>query len=282
MGVDPTATLAGAGSGRPLPDPTADIGTLRAGKNRAVLTPLRHAYGSVRLDQRSSGRHVFSQNPDVQFNFFRLTILMKAVEAVLQLRNCKSARSGLHEADRGSRHMTSWFSKKLCPSSFIRCRHGKAGHNRLNGWNATREFGHEAIWPTTVPSNRERGWRSSCSAPPRSSWAGDAFARSTHCAGTFLALIALRRDLRHRARLAFELWPDFDESQARTNLRKLLHELRQALPDIGEFFEIDNETIALHSSEAVDVDVWSFQDAIDGGDNERAADPTQVICCRLL
>ena len=48
----------------------------------------------------------------------------------------------------------------------------------------------------------------------------------------FLALIALRRDLQHRSRLAFELWPDSDERQARTNLRKLLHEFRQALPDI--------------------------------------------------
>src|SRR5262249_39562583 len=33
----------------------------------------------------------------------------------------------------------------------------------------------------------------------------------------FLALIALRRDPQHRSRLAFELWPDSDERQARTN-----------------------------------------------------------------
>jgi hypothetical protein len=32
----------------------------------------------------------------------------------------------------------------------------------------------------------------------------------------FLALIALRRDLQHRSRLAFELWPDSDERQARS------------------------------------------------------------------
>ena len=87
----------------------------------------------------------------------------------------------------------------------------------------------------------------------------------------FLALIALRQDLRHRARLAFELWPDSDEPQARTNLRKLLHNVRQALPDIGEFFEIDNETVALQPSEAVEVDVWRFQDAIGAGDHELAA-----------
>ena len=39
----------------------------------------------------------------------------------------------------------------------------------------------------------------------------------------FLALIALRRDLQHRSRLAFELWPDSDERQARTNLLSLIH-----------------------------------------------------------
>src|SRR5262245_63420076 len=57
----------------------------------------------------------------------------------------------------------------------------------------------------------------------------------------FLALIALRRDPQHRSRLAFELWPDSDERQARTNLRKLLHEFRHSLPDIGEFVEIEEE-----------------------------------------
>ena len=48
----------------------------------------------------------------------------------------------------------------------------------------------------------------------------------------FLALIALRPDAQHRSRLAFELWPDSDEGQARTNLRKLLHEFRPAAPDV--------------------------------------------------
>ena len=51
----------------------------------------------------------------------------------------------------------------------------------------------------------------------------------------FLALIALRGDLQNRSRLAFELWPDSTERQAHTNLRKLLHELRHSLPDVGEF-----------------------------------------------
>ena len=57
----------------------------------------------------------------------------------------------------------------------------------------------------------------------------------------FLALITVRPHLQHRSRLAFELWPDSSDRQARTNLRKLLHDFRHSLPDIGEFVEIDTE-----------------------------------------
>lgn len=87
----------------------------------------------------------------------------------------------------------------------------------------------------------------------------------------FLALIVLRRDPQHRSRLAFELWPDSDEPQARTNLRKLLHDLRHSLPDIGEFVEIDNETVRWIASGPSEVDVLSFQDAMAAGDFELAA-----------
>jgi DNA-binding SARP family transcriptional activator/tetratricopeptide (TPR) repeat protein len=87
----------------------------------------------------------------------------------------------------------------------------------------------------------------------------------------FLTLIALRRDPQHRSRLAFELWPDSDERQARTNLRKLLHDFRQSLPDIGEFVEIDNETVRWIPTGPTEVDVLRFRDALAAGDLELAA-----------
>ncbi|MGH7518672.1 MAG: ATP-binding protein [Gemmatimonadales bacterium] len=87
----------------------------------------------------------------------------------------------------------------------------------------------------------------------------------------FLALIALRRDLQHRSRLAFELWPDSDERQARTNLRKLLHEFRHSLPDTGQFVQIDNETVRWIPTGPSEVDVLRFRDAIAAGDLELAA-----------
>jgi DNA-binding SARP family transcriptional activator len=87
----------------------------------------------------------------------------------------------------------------------------------------------------------------------------------------FLALIALRSDPQHRSRLAFELWPDSDEPQARTNLRKLLHDFRHSLPDIGEFVEIDNETVRWIPTGPSEVDVLRFRDAMAAGDFELAA-----------
>jgi DNA-binding SARP family transcriptional activator len=86
----------------------------------------------------------------------------------------------------------------------------------------------------------------------------------------FLALTALRRDLQQRSRLAFELWPDSNERQARTNLRKLIHDFRQALPDSGEFVEIDNE-IVRWIPERADVDVLRFRCALAAADLELAA-----------
>jgi DNA-binding SARP family transcriptional activator len=48
---------------------------------------------------------------------------------------------------------------------------------------------------------------------------------------TLLAYLVLHRDAPQlRYYLAFQFWPDSPESQARTNLRHLIHELRQALP----------------------------------------------------
>ena len=86
----------------------------------------------------------------------------------------------------------------------------------------------------------------------------------------FLALIALRRDPQHRSRLAFELWPDSTERQARTNLRKLLHDFRQSLPDIAEFVEIDTETVRWILAGPSAVDALRFEDAIASGDLELA------------
>lgn len=93
----------------------------------------------------------------------------------------------------------------------------------------------------------------------------------SHRLQRILALIVLRRAAQHRATLAFELWPDSDESQARTNLRKLLHDLRHALPEAERFVEIGNETVRWITTGPSAVDVVKFRDAIAAGDVELAA-----------
>ena len=87
----------------------------------------------------------------------------------------------------------------------------------------------------------------------------------------FLALLVLRLELGHRSRLAFELWPDSDERQARTNLRKLLHDFRQALPESEAFVDIATEVVRWIPDGPSTVDVGRFRAAVAAGDLELAA-----------
>jgi len=65
-----------------------------------------------------------------------------------------------------------------------------------------------------------------------------------------------------REHLAFLLWPDSNEAQARTNLRQLLHHLRRALPDECGFLYADNHTVQLRRDRACSVDVVEFEAAL--------------------
>ncbi len=61
---------------------------------------------------------------------------------------------------------------------------------------------------------------------------------------SLLAYLLLHRDTpQDRSHLAFLLWPDSTEAQAHTNLRKLLYQLRQALPDIDQFLSINKQSL---------------------------------------
>jgi DNA-binding SARP family transcriptional activator len=74
-----------------------------------------------------------------------------------------------------------------------------------------------------------------------------------------------------RSQLAFALWPDSAEGQARTNLRKLLHELRQALPDADRYVDMSGQTIRWRLDAPADVDVVAFTQAIEHDDHAAAA-----------
>src|SRR5258706_4708296 len=72
-----------------------------------------------------------------------------------------------------------------------------------------------------------------------------------------------------RERLAFILWPNSSESQARTNLRQLLHHLKRALPAECNFLVTDHFGVRWRQDVPCAIDTVDFQAAIAGAANAR-------------
>ena len=81
-------------------------------------------------------------------------------------------------------------------------------------------------------------------------------------AESLLAYLLLHQDApQARQHLAFLLWPDSSEGQARTNLRHLLHTLRRALPDPDRFLAVTPRTLQWRTDAPCWLDVAAFQEA---------------------
>ncbi|MGH2783540.1 MAG: BTAD domain-containing putative transcriptional regulator, partial [Thermoleophilaceae bacterium] len=79
---------------------------------------------------------------------------------------------------------------------------------------------------------------------------------------SLLGYLLLHRDAASsREGLAFLLWPDSSEDQARTNLRNLLHTLRRAVPEIEGCLSITNRTVQWRPETRPWVDVDDFSQA---------------------
>src|SRR4051794_41681127 len=90
---------------------------------------------------------------------------------------------------------------------------------------------------------------------------------------SLLAYLLLHRDAAQpRQRLAFLLWPDSSEAQARTNLRHVLHKLRRALPDADRFLEVTPRTLGWRSDAPYWLDVASFDVALARAEGEGPVD----------
>jgi DNA-binding SARP family transcriptional activator len=82
-------------------------------------------------------------------------------------------------------------------------------------------------------------------------------------AASLLAYLLLHREApQSRQRLAFLLWPDSTEPQARTNLRHVLHNLRRALPDLDRFLEVTPRTLRWRPDGPFWLDVAAFDAAL--------------------
>ena len=80
---------------------------------------------------------------------------------------------------------------------------------------------------------------------------------------SLLARLVLHRSApQSRRHLAFTLWPDSSESQARTNLRRELHKLRQALPAADHFLSVEMQTLQWRSDAPFTLDVADFEQAV--------------------
>lgn len=65
-----------------------------------------------------------------------------------------------------------------------------------------------------------------------------------------------------REHLSFLFWPDSSESQARTNLRQLLHHLRSGLPDCDTYLEIGTRSLRWRTDTDFSSDVAEFDHAV--------------------
>ena len=84
---------------------------------------------------------------------------------------------------------------------------------------------------------------------------------------SLLAYLVLHRDVpQHRQHLALLFWPDATEAQARNNLRQLLHQLRQALPDVEQFLHTDTSMLYWRLDTPFSLDVAEFERALHQAD----------------
>jgi DNA-binding SARP family transcriptional activator/predicted ATPase len=89
---------------------------------------------------------------------------------------------------------------------------------------------------------------------------------------SLIAYLVLHADTpQPRERLAFLLWPGSRESQARTNLRQLLHNLKRALPAECDSLVTDHFTVQWRQNASCTVDTVEFQVAIAEGAAAREA-----------
>jgi DNA-binding SARP family transcriptional activator len=80
---------------------------------------------------------------------------------------------------------------------------------------------------------------------------------------SLLAYVLLHRQTpQSRQQLAFLLWPDSSEAQARTNLRNLIHRLQHTLPHVAQLLDIKPSGLGWRDPARVVLDVADFDAAI--------------------
>jgi DNA-binding SARP family transcriptional activator/tetratricopeptide (TPR) repeat protein len=90
-------------------------------------------------------------------------------------------------------------------------------------------------------------------------------------ATSLLAYLLLHREApQSRQRLAFLLWPNSTEPQARTNLRHVLYNLRRALPEADRFLDVTPRTLQWRTDAPFWLDVAAFEESLWQAEREAA------------
>ena len=79
-----------------------------------------------------------------------------------------------------------------------------------------------------------------------------------------------------RSHLAFVFWSDSQDSQARTNLRRIIHDLRRILPSVEQFINIDSKTLHWRQDAPASIDVVEFELAIASAEAAQISAPSSV------
>lgn len=99
---------------------------------------------------------------------------------------------------------------------------------------------------------------------------------------SFLAYLVLHSGKpQKRSSLAFVFWPDSEEKQALTNLRNLLHGLRQALPQADCYLRADGRAITWLADSPYRLDVEKFEAALLSADRAFEASDYEAASAEL-
>ena len=99
---------------------------------------------------------------------------------------------------------------------------------------------------------------------------------------SILAFLLLHHDVpQPRRRMAFLLWPDSSETNARNNLRQLIYQLRQTLPDPDRFLTGDANSICWKLDNDQTVDVAVLEQALEQANAAEKQQNFDLQCCAL-
>lgn len=95
---------------------------------------------------------------------------------------------------------------------------------------------------------------------------------------SLLAYLILHADSpQSRQHLAFLLWPDTTETQARNNLRQFLYQLRHALPNSDRFLVADTNTVYWKMDEEQVIDIQRFERTLSEADAAEQRGETTLL-----